>query len=332
VEIPGSHNSSKPKAWSVLAIALVAAICALLVLAASANAETVGETVETAAAGEAPPAPAEPVQTAPVVPAPVPEPAPAETLEAPSAGGTAELAPEGTPVAPVVESLPVPKSTTAPSAPSPLPQASGAEQAVQKLARDIGEGSAGPATPVTEATKAVAQGALDAIGPAAGEALLRPVELLPEPATGPMPDALSLPQPPLPSSSFSRPLTGASPLRSPVELGGIETIAADSGVADLLGASATARLSTVAVAAALAGTAVDRTATRAGSPAPLNLPPPAPGSPEAVVPGAGGSLFVPLAALLALLALVAPAALRRVGEVPDFRPPTPFVCALERPG
>jgi hypothetical protein len=50
------------------------------------------------------------------------------------------------------------------------------------------------------------------------------------------------------------------------------------------------------------------------------------------VSGSGGSLFVPLAALLALLALAAPATFRRPREVPDFLAPTPFVCALERPG
>lgn len=65
--------------------------------------------------------------------------------------------------------------------------------------------------------------------------------------------------------------------------------------------------------------------------APLDGPMPAPGSSGATA-GSTGSFFVPLAALLALLALAAPAAMRRFGEVPDFRPPTPFVCALERPG
>jgi hypothetical protein len=48
--------------------------------------------------------------------------------------------------------------------------------------------------------------------------------------------------------------------------------------------------------------------------------------------GPGGSFFVPLAALLALLALAAQATFRRRREVPDFLAPTPFVCALERPG
>lgn len=48
--------------------------------------------------------------------------------------------------------------------------------------------------------------------------------------------------------------------------------------------------------------------------------------------GSGASFFVPIAALLALLALASPAILRRLRELPDFPAPTPFVCALERPG
>ena len=67
-------------------------------------------------------------------------------------------------------------------------------------------------------------------------------------------------------------------------------------------------------------------------PTPLEDPGQLPGSPGATAPGTGASFFVPLAALLALLALAAPAILRRFREVPDFRSPTPFVCALERPG
>jgi len=63
-----------------------------------------------------------------------------------------------------------------------------------------------------------------------------------------------------------------------------------------------------------------------------NPPQPAPGSSQAGTAGAGGTSFIPIAALLALLALAAPAILRRLGEGPGFRPPTPFVCALERPG
>jgi hypothetical protein len=69
-------------------------------------------------------------------------------------------------------------------------------------------------------------------------------------------------------------------------------------------------------------------AERPGSPLPLQAPMPPAGSFESH----GGTFFIPLVALLALLALAAPATLRRLGREADFRPPIPFVCALERPG
>jgi hypothetical protein len=73
---------------------------------------------------------------------------------------------------------------------------------------------------------------------------------------------------------------------------------------------------------------------RSNRDAPLGPSAPIPESPGSAAPGPGsnGSFFVPLAALLALLALVAPATFRRLREVPDLPAPTPFVCALERPG
>lgn len=68
--------------------------------------------------------------------------------------------------------------------------------------------------------------------------------------------------------------------------------------------------------------------------APLDGPSPAPGGPSTnAVPGlGGGAFFVPLAALLALLALVASATFRRPREAWDSPVPSLFVCALERPG
>jgi MYXO-CTERM domain-containing protein len=69
-----------------------------------------------------------------------------------------------------------------------------------------------------------------------------------------------------------------------------------------------------------------------GNSAPPDLPPLAPPSPAIAVGDGGGPSPVPAVALLALLALAAPAVLRRLGEVAAFRPPTPFACALERPG
>jgi hypothetical protein len=85
--------------------------------------------------------------------------------------------------------------------------------------------------------------------------------------------------------------------------------------------------------AGVSGIAFASTSTRhLGSPAPADVPLPAPGSPATAVADSGGTSFVPIVALLALLALVAPAATRRLGKAPDFRAPSPFVCALERPG
>jgi hypothetical protein len=93
------------------------------------------------------------------------------------------------------------------------------------------------------------------------------------------------------------------------------------------------REQTRSAAAGRVSTTLDRAAKdHLGSPAPLDPSPSAPESPGAIASGLGGSFFVPFVALLALLALVAAAALRRLTEAPDFRAPTPFVCALERPG
>jgi hypothetical protein len=66
--------------------------------------------------------------------------------------------------------------------------------------------------------------------------------------------------------------------------------------------------------------------------APFHGPRPSPSSSGEATSAPGGSSFVPLAPLLALLALVAPAILRRFREVPDLPAPALFVCALERPG
>ena len=82
----------------------------------------------------------------------------------------------------------------------------------------------------------------------------------------------------------------------------------------------------------IAGTEIAGGDGRLGNSAPPDLPPPAPQPPATAVGDGGGPSSVPVVALLALLALAAPAARRRLGEVAAFRPPTPFVCALERPG
>jgi hypothetical protein len=48
--------------------------------------------------------------------------------------------------------------------------------------------------------------------------------------------------------------------------------------------------------------------------------------------GVGGSSFIPLLGVLALLALAAPRGYRRCMAVRDLPVPTPFACALDRPG
>jgi hypothetical protein len=80
-------------------------------------------------------------------------------------------------------------------------------------------------------------------------------------------------------------------------------------------------------------TAADLGPSASGHPSPSPADSPMqPSDSPAIGAGSGGSLFVPLAALLALLALAAPATFRRRMEVPELPAPTPFVCALERPG
>jgi hypothetical protein len=59
--------------------------------------------------------------------------------------------------------------------------------------------------------------------------------------------------------------------------------------------------------------------------------PPAP-APSAFAAGFGGSLFVPLAMLTALVALSMSPLLRRLREAPVIPAPNPFICALECPG
>jgi hypothetical protein len=116
------------------------------------------------------------------------------------------------------------------------------------------------------------------------------------------------------------------------EFGGIEPLrsAAPSPLAN----SAAGLMPRPPVPPAATGVSPGGASERPGDLAPLdgNYPMPSPGTPDGAVSGLGGSSFVPIVALLALLALAASAILRRLGEGPAFRAPSPFVCALERPG
>lgn len=90
-------------------------------------------------------------------------------------------------------------------------------------------------------------------------------------------------------------------------------------------------ISSLAPAAADAGPVRAPVGGGRGS-APAHAPGPPPGVPAAVGSTSAGTSFVPIAALLALLALVAPAIFRRPLRVPRSRAPVELACALERPG
>jgi hypothetical protein len=86
------------------------------------------------------------------------------------------------------------------------------------------------------------------------------------------------------------------------------------------------------VAAASAGTGARGLGGDRREPAlPPAFPLAAPG-PTTAPGGFGGSNFIPLVALMALVALSAPTFRRRSGVTSAFWPPTPFLCAFERPG
>jgi hypothetical protein len=134
------------------------------------------------------------------------------------------------------------------------------------------------------------------------------------------------------------PLTGPSSLDGETDAP-LSPLAKDSGepggfeAPSLVTASGRylAGLASSMVASAARGDS-DPAARHLNDPAPLDGPVPLPGAPTAAVSSSGDAFFVPIASLLALLALVAPAIFRRLREVPNFPAPTPFVCALERPG
>ena len=140
-----------------------------------------------------------------------------------------------------------------------------------------------------------------------------------------------------PASASPSPRTGAPLLESLrmqhlAEFGGIEPLR--SVAPSALGNSAADLMPRPPFPPAATGVSPGSASERPGGLAPLdgNYPMPSPDTPDGAASGLGGSSFVPIVALLALLALAASAIFRRLGEGPDFRAPTPFVCALERPG
>jgi hypothetical protein len=175
------------------------------------------------------------------------------------------------------------------------------------------------------------------------EGTLLPAEELPEVGSGASPPVTvpgAMGAPPADSHLAGNELGVAGLLiRHPVELGGLETPwqpmaasaggSSSSGGPPRLSADGPRLLSVAAI-----DSAGERFATSMPPIDGNNDPQRWPGSPAGAAAGAGtgSSSFVPIAALLALLALAAPAIFRRLGELADLRAPTPFVCALERPG
>jgi hypothetical protein len=363
VKIFETHEHWPPAGRFALLASLIATILGLLAFAVPAS----GEVVEGAAAAPTavvetpvPVVEGEGVQAVPASPAP--EPVEVEAQEIPSAAEPADAAPVSSPVGPQ-SSPPAAESVDSP----PLsPQVAAAGQEASKLVRGVDKGSVesiaastdrlpvariSPRSSLQRADEglqriaepllqvaalvqnqitALAQESLDSLGSATVEALLPPVRPLlgtaAEPSAGGPPSSPALQQP---GSLSPRSAIGGSTLQRLPAPGGVKATAAGSKASDRSDGSATQAVAGDSNAI-LTATAIDR--SRSQNPAPTDVPLPAPGSPGAIAPGSGGSIFVPLAALLALLALATPAILRRPGRVPGFRRPTPFVCALERPG
>lgn len=298
-------------------------------------------------------------------PAPSPEPPPAEAPGAARVTGSARAivssvvdqpvtsAPDSPPVA---ESLAAAGRTAANIAgtasartTSVVPaEAEPVATIVAATGREVPALAEGIRRDVSEKVAHVRQGTSEAIAPLAGRLpagqagsslalLLNPSNSAIAGATAPAPGLLHPGgEPPLEGALFPEaggffsqwsPIASAGPVSegpAPGEIGRAKTV----------GAGSERPVPQWIRPAASGGTGANAAAASTGpsGSAPVDVPLPAPAPPGAIAPGSGDAFFVPFVALLALLALVAPASMRRLREAPDFRAPTPFVCALERPG
>jgi hypothetical protein len=330
-----------------LVIAMGAAIVALLALAVPVRAEAPAD------ATIAPDPVAEVPVEAPVSPEPSPEPAPApisvpEPVEAPEVvSATDSVGEVGSDSAP---SLPDPTAVSAPVAEidppvhvatEPDPTASLPVHRVSKLVEGVAEGSSKPVVSaverVTQTAQAPVQQILEVVEPPARKATDLFASQLPPTvettATGPG-DEVS----PAPVPSPGRPLSTGASLQS-YPSGGLESLlakytdAVGGGEPSSPGVAESPKGAKGAPPPAIVPDIRSSDAFQSpNGPTPLEAPVPLPRSPGVAASGSGAAFFVPFAALLALLALVAPAIPRRFREVPDFPAPTPFICALERPG
>lgn len=343
--------------WGRLALSLAAmALSLLLVLAARAGAESLPapSTVEEDATAVVDPAASatEAAGEEQAPPAPSADPAPTSTDSSPTTAvseisSTASKAAES-----AVQSLPRPKQpdTVAPSS-------ARAAGPVAETRRDVA-GVVGSATATAKAAvrtldrarpiegvRALANDQLQKVGGTLRDGLDRfapAISRIPSLAAGGVdPNGEASPPHPSPLPSVESPPSTVGPrLEQVVPLdGGLPQPPAAPAATALLrlltpDASGAQGRPAPFPAAGPIGVPPDRPGQPAetGSPPSDPGPTPLPDLPQVIASGASSSFVPPIAALLALLALAAPAILRRLGEAPDFRAPAPFVCALERPG
>jgi len=329
-----SHQPSRRGALPSVLVA-AAAIALLLALAASAKAENspsgaVAElTAESSASAQAAAPPVE-------VPAPVdtPDPVEAPADVEPATGG-------GEVVASAVSKT---ESITA-SVRHPIKTASATVETAAANVESLTEEAQSEVT--REASEVIRHGTEGLVTPDHVRNLLPSVGALPERA-----GVGALSSPGEPNSSRATPELPSTPGVNPdlqpggpqenqratlldlpfmqriTDFGGIEPLRLMIANADFSAAHALSATAVTPLAEDIAnspGAAPDRNGDR---PNPMpSLP-----TPQIGASGAAPSSFVPIAALLALLALAAPAIRRRPWEGPVCSPPIPFVCALERPG
>jgi len=335
-----------------VAVSLLATLALLFAFVAEAGAETIaGADVEVAGSAS---------ESAPVVPAEeeaLPEEAEVEETEveeaspaevepaevATSAGDTVastqtEIDPAGTPDPPAVG------NATAAVAPPVDSTAPTVRQAVKSSSAQITDSGERPVATMRKSTtgdvETIAKGAGGALPDLVGldavsEALsLLPKQLLPQLAQTPSDRPALDGAPPQLGGPFGIQRVIAS-AKAPVAYpdltrpGGIDS-AWLGAPADL---SIDSRGSRAPAIGRTGDASFDSAIDRPGSASrPNELPPPGPRAPAAVSPTPDGPTFVPIAGLLALLALAAPAAFSRRRKVPGSRASTLFVCVLERPG
>jgi hypothetical protein len=320
---------------------IAAAVMSLLVLAASAKAESttgsvvtaVGSVEESPVSAE-PAAPPTPTETAtPTTPVETPEPAEAVEAAEEAVNSTAES--ESAPVSRKLnattpastDQVEMAERTRHDAAKTPAPVRHSAKTAAQVVDQAAPPGRVRDLVrhPLQLGRDALQGGFIDLLASDRAETLLPPTEIAvgthSHHAASRLPNAL-------PMGAYLRhraTILNRILMQPLVEIGGVEPawLGAPNAIGNL------SRPSAVAARDSLASPDERSVSfpTFDGK-----VPLPSPTLPQATASGLGSSSFVPIVALLALLALAVPAIFRRLREAPAFSVPTPFVCALERPG